>query len=850
MSCPLNLFYSYCHKDNEQRAALEKHLAMLVRNNIICQWHDGKITAGSDWENDIKKNLEEADIVIFLITTNWLASQACIDEWDLAKNLCKQQPNKLLIPVIATECAWLDFDDMRTKLVLPYDGKAVSKWDTPESAWLDVYEGIKTAANVQKKNFKLTHDFTAELKSVEFCSTSSKGIFLDDIFVFPNLRTYSNKTDGIELEIDNIDELVAHKYQFIIGESQSGKTKLSAWLCLELHKKGIPCLYFDLNKLSNSKDKYKELKDVFSEQLTGSFDLWMEQDEKHIIYDNLSKDNKCIDFIKYTEEHFNKFFIFSNKDIYRSYFIDDDRFLEYREISIKPFCHYKQEEIIKKWLKFKSASSDIEHGLIDSIENNINSIIINNKILPRYPFFILSILQTYESFMPENLKITAYGHCYQALIIARLIKSGMSQEDSALESAFTFCSSLAFEIYTKGSEQVINEFDFDIFYEQYSSEYIIKSSVFNRLFSEYGILEKKNGKIKFCISYSFYYFLGKYLTENYNENKEKISCMVESSYARHNSLILIFTIHHANDINIIDEILTHTICVIDNKKPAALSKEETSIFNDLLSTILPEHIESSENVNVEDERKKERKYRTQHENELDDNDDTAVEKLASKSDLLNQVFQCNKNIEILSQILKNKTGSLKKKKLAEIVETICDAGLRMASVMLEDHNEIEVAVRFVYEQYKDSDDYDKSKPESHHLNKIRNIVNFRVMIWVLGCVEKAVVAINKPELKDIICEIVKEKSTPAYDLIRYFYLLDTCKIFDENLKKELELMLKNYPSDRDIFLHRIVSLRTQYYERTHRIKENYRQSILSSLGIPYRKPSLKLKNNFPAPAKK
>ncbi|GEK15725.1 toll/interleukin-1 receptor domain-containing protein [Aliivibrio fischeri] len=151
MSTPQNLFYSYCHSDKEQREALEKHLSMLVRNNIISPWHDGKILAGSDWKSHIECRLNDADIVIFLVTSNWLASEACIEEWNIAKQLSEQQPNKVLIPIISTECAWVDFDDMKSKLVLPYDGKAVSQWNNQDEAWLNVYNGIKRAAEAQKK---------------------------------------------------------------------------------------------------------------------------------------------------------------------------------------------------------------------------------------------------------------------------------------------------------------------------------------------------------------------------------------------------------------------------------------------------------------------------------------------------------------------------------------------------------------------------------------------------------------------------------------------------------------------------------------------------------------------------
>jgi len=383
----------------------------------------------------------------------------------------------------------------------------------------------------------------------------------------------------------------------------------------------------------------------------------------------------------------------------------------------------------------------------------------------------------------------------------------------------------------------LTENQFNEFKVEYSSEYIIKNAIFNRLFSEYGLLTNNSGKIEFAISYSYYFFLGKYLTDNYADHKEDISAMVESSFARHNSLTLIFTIHHANDISIIDEILAHTMCAIDDIAPAKLTKEETSIYNELLHNVIPEKLESSCEVDLE--RTKERELRTKHEENISSSDEK-IERLASKDETLNQVFQCNKNIEILSQILKNKTGSLKKSKIAEIVETICDAGLRLASIMLGDDREIKACVKFVYEQYKKSENYDSSKTDSFHLNEIHKMVTFRGMVWVLSSVEKSAKAINKPELREIITDLVSEKNSPAYHLIKYFYMLDTSTQFDENLKQEFEFMIKNYTRDKSIFMNRIVSIRTQHYEKTHRIKEKYRQTIFSLLKLKHKKVDVKL----------
>jgi hypothetical protein len=44
---PVELFYSYSHKDEELRNELENHLSILKRQGVIAGWHDRKL--GIDW---------------------------------------------------------------------------------------------------------------------------------------------------------------------------------------------------------------------------------------------------------------------------------------------------------------------------------------------------------------------------------------------------------------------------------------------------------------------------------------------------------------------------------------------------------------------------------------------------------------------------------------------------------------------------------------------------------------------------------------------------------------------------------------------------------------------------------
>jgi hypothetical protein len=163
----------------------------------------------------------------------------------------------------------------------------------------------------------------------------------------------------------------------------------------------------DLNNIASKKPSLDIFRQCYSEQYKGDFDLWISQENKTVIFDNLSHFGNSLDHIVLTEPLFDNIIVTTSVDDYESYFKDDTRLLHFSFATIKPFTHVKQEKLIKKWLQFKgkNISNNIDDGEVDQIENNINSVVIDNKILPRYPFFILSILQTYEAFMPQDNRL-------------------------------------------------------------------------------------------------------------------------------------------------------------------------------------------------------------------------------------------------------------------------------------------------------------------------------------------------------------------------------------------------------------------------------------------------------------
>jgi hypothetical protein len=55
-------FYCYAHKDEKLRDELEKHLANLRRQKIIADWYDRDISAGREWDDEIRVHFD-AEIV-------------------------------------------------------------------------------------------------------------------------------------------------------------------------------------------------------------------------------------------------------------------------------------------------------------------------------------------------------------------------------------------------------------------------------------------------------------------------------------------------------------------------------------------------------------------------------------------------------------------------------------------------------------------------------------------------------------------------------------------------------------------------------------------------------------------
>jgi hypothetical protein len=141
---PPTLFFSYSHVDESLRDQLEVHLSALKRQGLIAAFHDRRITAGSDLGKSIDTDLNSAEVILLLVSPDFIASDFCYDREMMRAMERHETGEARVIPVILRPCDWHDLPFGKL-LGVPRDGKAITTWTNADEAFQDVVRSIKGA---------------------------------------------------------------------------------------------------------------------------------------------------------------------------------------------------------------------------------------------------------------------------------------------------------------------------------------------------------------------------------------------------------------------------------------------------------------------------------------------------------------------------------------------------------------------------------------------------------------------------------------------------------------------------------------------------------------------------------
>jgi tetratricopeptide (TPR) repeat protein len=140
---PIHIFFCYAHEDEALLKKLKNHLQPLQRQGLIDTWHDRDISAGTEWKSQINQHLNTADIILLLISSDFMASDYCYDI-EMKKALERHERKEAhVIPIILRPVYWQGV--LGTLQTLPKNAIPVlnQNWHSPDDAFFDVAESIR-----------------------------------------------------------------------------------------------------------------------------------------------------------------------------------------------------------------------------------------------------------------------------------------------------------------------------------------------------------------------------------------------------------------------------------------------------------------------------------------------------------------------------------------------------------------------------------------------------------------------------------------------------------------------------------------------------------------------------------
>ncbi|PSN17471.1 hypothetical protein C7271_17560 [filamentous cyanobacterium CCP5] len=146
MAEPVSIFFSYCRKDELLMQELKRHLGFLQRKRWIESWDDSQIKPGEEWDSAIKANLANAQIILLLISVDFIESDYCYAV-ELAEAIDRHQAGSaLVIPVILRACLWGEVEvggmELGTLQALPKDAKPIVSWPSKDDAFTSIATGV------------------------------------------------------------------------------------------------------------------------------------------------------------------------------------------------------------------------------------------------------------------------------------------------------------------------------------------------------------------------------------------------------------------------------------------------------------------------------------------------------------------------------------------------------------------------------------------------------------------------------------------------------------------------------------------------------------------------------------
>jgi hypothetical protein len=140
----IRVFCSYAHEDvGHLRKLVDVYLKPLRREQLISHWDDRQIVAGQDWQEKIDRRLEDSDLVLLLISNDFVASDYTTGV-ELKRAMERRQSGSArVIPILLEPVSTGGLQAFASLQMLPALDRPISKYERPNEAYVEIVDGLE-----------------------------------------------------------------------------------------------------------------------------------------------------------------------------------------------------------------------------------------------------------------------------------------------------------------------------------------------------------------------------------------------------------------------------------------------------------------------------------------------------------------------------------------------------------------------------------------------------------------------------------------------------------------------------------------------------------------------------------
>lgn len=674
----------------------------------------------------------------------------------------------------------------------------------------------------------------------------AKEITLEDIFVPPDLRTYerfhkpSSLSNAIIPSQVTINNLFEDRFAYLLGDGQCGKTALSKTLFIHAIRRGLmPVLLTDGHNIS---PKMSRLKKTIEQAVNRQYqrvtaeEFWQLQiSERVIIIDNFMKaelNQKGIAKVtEWLKKHFGRVYLIGGDMTQIEALIampEGDRGFEgFKRYEIRPFGHKLRDILIRRWITLGRElvlTEDEIHHQIRTTATVVNTILGNN-LLPASPIYILIILQQMEANVPLDTSSGSYGYFYETILTIALNRTSDSPED--LDAKYTYLSELAWYMFKEGCQEIDEETLKKFSRDHTEGFHLPKSAeIFQQEIVRSRVIQPYYGNYRFIYGCFFYYFVARHLRDNIEDEscKNFIKQASRELHREEHANILIFLTYLTKSKSVIGHVLDCMRNLFKNIDPCDLSEHidfinriQNSVPQVVLSDVEPEKERYALLERMDQSEAKSHETKSSEPPELSDQEEL---------ELILSINRAIKALQVLGQILRNFSGSLRSELKNEITRECFDTALRVLNGFyqsLERH--FEVTLTALADMFGQNF---SELPERKRVDVAKEFVFFITELMCLATFRRISSAVGSEKLIRTYEDLERSYNNRATRFVQLSLRLDHCKRFPEKRVTELWKEVKD-----DIF--GITLLRMIIAEHFHFFPRPFqtRQRVCEMIGISY-----------------